>query len=87
MSLGTGQSADMERIPCRLCSRGTMRWAVIKPYNLNVGIAMMVAGFLCLITGLLSLLGLILLLIGGYLVWARKAVWLCDHCGAIVERV
>jgi len=84
---GQAESGHVESIQCKLCESGEMRRAIIKPYNLNVGIAMLVAGAACLVTGILSLLGLIAILAGGYFVLARKDVWLCDKCKAIVERL
>jgi len=77
----------VESVHCRLCDGGTMRRALIKPYNLNVGIVLIVAGLLCLATGVLAFLGLLAFLFGIYFVWAKKDVWLCDKCGAIVERI
>jgi hypothetical protein len=77
----------IEAISCRLCGDGQMRRAVIKPYNVNLGVALLVMGFLCLLTGILSLPGLLMLLAGGYFVLVKKDVWLCDTCASIVERI
>jgi hypothetical protein len=83
----TRKAPAVETIPCRLCEGGVMRRAAIKPYNVNVGIALVVVGVLCLFAGVLSLIGLIMLLTGGYLIIAKKDVWLCDRCSAMVERL
>ncbi|HUT25616.1 MAG TPA: hypothetical protein VM492_14830 [Sumerlaeia bacterium] len=81
------KAPDVETMPCRLCEGGAMRRAAIKPYNVNAAIALLVVGGLCLVTGVLSLIGLVLVLMGGYFALAKKDVWLCDRCNAMVERL
>ena len=77
----------LESIECRVCSGGNMHRAVIKPYNQNVGIILIIGGLLGLVTGVLAFLGLIALLVGISFMTAKKDVWLCDKCRAIVERI
>lgn len=79
-------TAVLESVPCRLCETGTMRRAIIKPYNVNAGIALVLLGMLFLLTGVLGLIGLIAFVVGAYFILAKKDVWLCDKCGAIVGR-
>ncbi len=89
MSDNENSTAELvvETVPCPLCQAGVMRRAVIKPYNLNAGIVLVLFGLLALFTGVLAVFGLIALLTGIFFLTARKEVWLCDKCRAIVERV
>ena len=80
------EGASTVALPCKLCGDGTMRQAVIRPYNQNVGIALAVIGVLCLVTGVLAGLGLLMAMFGAYFIAAKKKTWLCDNCDAIVER-
>ena len=82
-----GEVETVDSVRCKLCDDGIMMRAVIKPYNVNVGIALGIMGVLCLITGVLALIGLIMLLIGLYFILAKKEVWLCEKCQAMVERM
>ena len=76
----------VESVQCHVCSSGVMRRASIKIYNLNLGIVLILGGLLCVGTGMLTFVGLIALLLGIYFMSAKKDVWLCDKCGAIVDR-
>lgn len=73
-------------VQCSICKEGEMRPAIIKPHNVNVGIALIIVGVLSLSTGICSLIGLIALLAGLYFVFSSKHVWLCDNCRTTVER-
>ncbi len=77
----------VESVQCHVCSGGVMRRTSIKIYNLNLGIVLILGGLLCVGTGILTFFGLIALLIGIYFLSAKKGVWLCDKCGAIVDRL
>ena len=77
----------VEIVTCRLCKSGVMKQALIRPYKTRGGIVLLVLGSLSLLTALLSLIGLVLLVLGAYLILARREVWRCDKCGAMVERV
>jgi len=47
----------VEALPCNLCDGGTMHRAIIKPYNVNTGIILMVIAVLCMVTGFLAVVG------------------------------
>jgi len=75
-----------ETIRCILCEGGVMKRAAIKPYNQTTGIVLLIVGLMCLFLGPLGLAGLALALIGLYFLFARKGVWLCEKCDAVIER-
>lgn len=77
----------VEIATCRLCENGVMKRALIKPYKTRGGMLLLVVGALSLVTTVLSFIGLVLLVLGAYLILARREVWRCDTCGAMVERV
>lgn len=82
-----GQGADpVEAIPCTVCDEGLMKVGVIRPYNASIAVVLLAVGVLCLAIGVLAPMGLVLILLGIYFVLARKKVWRCERCGAIVER-
>ncbi len=77
----------VEIVTCRLCESGVMKQALIRPYKTRGGISLLALGILSLATAVLSFIGLVLLVLGAYLILARREVWRCDKCGAMVERV
>lgn len=80
------QTAEIEDVRCTLCSDGVLKPSVIKPYNVNICVVMMIVGVLLMITGVLALIGFIVVLVGACFVLAKKDVWLCNKCGAMVKR-
>lgn len=79
--------AVIDVVKCRLCEEGMMKRAIIKPYNINMAFALTIMGFLCVIFAVLALPGLVMLFVGIYFLLAKKDVWLCAKCGAMVERL
>lgn len=77
----------VEIVTCRLCESGVMKQALIRPYKTRGGISLLVIGTLSLVTTVLSFIGLVLLVLGAYLILARREVWRCDKCGAMVRRI
>ncbi len=81
------QGSDaIEAVPCTVCNEGTMKVGVIRPYNTSVAVVFLAVGAGCLAMGVLAPAGLVLVLLGLYFAMARKKVWRCERCGAIVER-
>jgi hypothetical protein len=80
------QTAEVEDVRCTLCSDGVLKPSVIKPYNVHMGVVMIIVGALLIVTGVLTLIGFIAVLVGVCFVLAKKDVWLCNKCGAMVKR-
>jgi hypothetical protein len=75
-----------ENAHCILCESGVMRRTIIKPYNQAAGIILLIVGLVFLVLGPLGLVGLAMAFVGLYFLLAKKDVWLCEKCDAIVER-
>ena len=75
-----------ETTRCILCGDGVMKRATVKSYNQTTGIVLLIVGLVFLFLGPLGLLGLIMAFIGLYFLVAKRDVWLCDKCDAIIER-
>jgi len=75
-----------EATHCILCEDGVMKRATIKSYNQTVGVVLFIVGLVFLFLGPLGLLGVIMVFIGLYFLAAKRDVWLCDKCDAIIER-
>lgn len=77
----------VEIVTCRSCESGVMKRAQIRPYKSGGGILFLVVGTVILMTAMFLFIGLVLLGVGAYLILAKREVWCCDKCGAMVEQV
>ena len=85
---GASRTAEEELVPnarCVCCGEGMAR-EVLPRFSRGYGITVLVVGLL-LATFMSLLLGLPMVVIGAYMGAANRAVWTCQACGAVVDRI
>ncbi len=81
-SRGAGKAASA--VVCVYCGEGLIRGELPR-FNRGFGIVVLIMGLL--LSGFaLLLIGLPLVVIGGYMAVASRTVWICQECGAVVDR-
>jgi hypothetical protein len=83
-----GENAQQaQAVHCLLCEQGVMKRATIRPYNQLLGYFSLIVGLMFFLLGPFAPLGMVLVFVALYLILSKKDVWLCDKCGAMVERL
>ncbi|MBF0618640.1 MAG: hypothetical protein HQL19_00570 [Candidatus Omnitrophica bacterium] len=73
-------------LTCNLCS-GEMQLYTGPRFNKKFGSVLFVGGILSTLFWIGPVLGVPLMLIGGYMVSAKRQLWVCRECHTAIERI
>jgi hypothetical protein len=71
---------------CTLCN-GEMQQYTGPRYSRKLGGFLIVAGIICTLFWVGAVLGIPLVIIGLYMIGARRQLWVCKECNTAIERI
>lgn len=73
-------------IICTLCN-GEMQQYTGPRYSRNLGWFLIISGILCTLFWVGAVLGIPFIIIGLYMIGARRQLWVCKECNTAIERI
>ncbi|MBF0245180.1 MAG: hypothetical protein HQL31_07885 [Planctomycetes bacterium] len=75
-----------KKLSCHLCG-GEMKARTGRKHSKGFGLTLSLLGVFCILFWIGAILGIPLLLIGLYITFAKRDLWVCSGCHSAIERV